>query len=196
MIVETLEILFVILTALMISYLVRHYIFTLTVLKKAKKCEKTVTEGKITYQPNVSILISARNEEKVIGRILQRMTELTYPKAKTQIIVINDASKDATGKIAEEYSRLHGYIKVIHRSKEEGGTGKAAALNVGFKHTEGEIVFCFDADYYPQTDILEELTREFVDPEVGAVQGRIIVLNEPQNSSNFNLLKACTKFEY
>ena len=66
MIVETLEILFIILTALMISYLVRHYIFTLTVLKKAKKCEKTIAEKNITYQPPVSILIPARNEEKVI----------------------------------------------------------------------------------------------------------------------------------
>jgi cellulose synthase/poly-beta-1,6-N-acetylglucosamine synthase-like glycosyltransferase len=151
------------------------------VLKKAKKCEKTISEGKTSYQPQVSILIPARNEEKVIGRILQRMTELTYPKDKTQIIVVNDASTDATGKIAEEYSRLHGYIKVIHRSEEEGGTGKAATLNVGFKRTEGEIIFCFDADYYPQTGILEELTKEFVDPRVGAVQGRIIVLNEPEN---------------
>ena len=128
----------------MISYLVRHYIFTLTVLKKAKKCEKTITEKNVVYQPRASILIPARNEEKVIGRLLQRVTELTYPKDKTQIIVVNDASTDATGRIAEENSRLHGYIKVIHRSKEEGGTGKAAALNVGFKHAEGEIIFCFD----------------------------------------------------
>jgi cellulose synthase/poly-beta-1,6-N-acetylglucosamine synthase-like glycosyltransferase len=181
LIVETLEILFVILTALMISYLVRHYIFTLAVLKKAKKYEKTVSEGNINYQPKVSILIPARNEEKVIGRILQRMTELTYPREKTQIIVVNDASTDATGKIAEECSRLNSNIKVIHRSKEEGGTGKAAALNIGFKHAEGEIIFCFDADYYPQRDILEVLMKEFADPRVGAVQGRIIVLNEPES---------------
>jgi cellulose synthase/poly-beta-1,6-N-acetylglucosamine synthase-like glycosyltransferase len=110
------------------------------------------------------------------------MTELTYPKDKTQIIVVNDASIDATGEIAEEYSRLHSYIKIIHRSKKEGGIGKAAALNVGFKHTKGEIIFCFDADYYPQRDIIEELTKEFADPKVGAVQGRIIALNEPQNT--------------
>jgi cellulose synthase/poly-beta-1,6-N-acetylglucosamine synthase-like glycosyltransferase len=181
LIVETLEILFLILAALMISYLMRHYIFTLTVLRKAKKGERSVTKGKTAYQPLVSILIPARNEERVIGRILQRMTELTYPKDKMQIIVIDDASTDATGKIAEEYSRLHSYIRVIHRSKRDGGVGKAAALNVGFRHAEGEIIFCFDADYYPQREILEELTKEFVDPKVGAVQGRIIVLNEPQN---------------
>jgi cellulose synthase/poly-beta-1,6-N-acetylglucosamine synthase-like glycosyltransferase len=98
-----------------------------------------------------------------------------------QIIVIDDASKDNTGKIADEYSRLCNYIKVIHRSKEEGRRGKAAALNAGVKYANGEIIYCFDADYYPQKDILEKLTKEFVDPKVGAVQGRVIVLNEPQN---------------
>jgi len=45
----------------------------------------------------------------------------------------------------------------------------------------GEIVLCFDADYYPQRNIVEKLVREFVDPTVGAVQGRPVVLNEAQN---------------
>lgn len=46
---------------------------------------------------------------------------------------------------------------------------------------DGEIVLCFDADYYPQRDIEEKLVKEFSDPRVGAVQGRVVVLNEPQN---------------
>jgi cellulose synthase/poly-beta-1,6-N-acetylglucosamine synthase-like glycosyltransferase len=54
-------------------------------------------------------------------------------------------------------------------------------MNAGFKHSTGEIILCFDADYYPQTDIVEKLTKEFADPKVGAVQGRVVVLNEPQN---------------
>ncbi len=181
MITEILEASFLILTALMIAYLIRHYIFTLTVLKNAQKRKENVVLGNGTYQPTVSVLIPAYNEEKVIGRILQRMTELTYPKDKLQIIVIDDASTDDTGNIAERYSKTCCYIKVVHRNEKEGRKGKASALNAGFKHAEGEIIFCFDADYYPQRDILEKLTKEFVDPKVGAVQGRVIVLNEPQN---------------
>ena len=181
MITEILETLFLILTALMIAYLIRHYIFTLTVLKNHQKRKESVTVGNVTYQPTVSILIPARNEEKVIGRILQRMTELTYPKEKLQILVIDDASTDNTEEIAKQYSRTYGYIKVIRRNEKEGGRGKASALNAGFKNANGEIVFCFDADYYPQRDILEKLTKEFADPKVGAVQGRVTVLNEPQN---------------
>jgi len=178
--IEALEVLFLLLTALMIVYLVRHYIFTLTVLRRAKQTKRS-TPLQTDYEPMVSVLIPARNEEKVIERLLQRMTELTYPKDKLQVIVIDDASSDSTGRIAEEYSSRYGFIEVLHRDKRDGGKGKASAMNAGFKRSTGEIILCFDADYYPQKDIVEKLTKEFRDPKVGAVQGRVVVLNEPQN---------------
>jgi len=110
------------------------------------------------------------------------MTQLTYPKNKMQIIVINDASTDKTGEIADRFAQNYNYIKVLHRNiNEGGGTGKTSALNAGLKLADGDIVFCFDADYYPQRDIIENLSKEFNDPKVGAVQGRVIVLNEPYN---------------
>jgi len=166
----------------MTAYLVRHYIFTLTVLNYAHKRKKTaVTTKNEAYQPPVSILIPAHNEERVIGRILQGMTKLTYPKDKTQVIVIDDGSTDNTEKIAEGYAKPHNYIEVIRRNQRDGGKGKASALNAGLKQADGEIIFCFDADYYPQRDIIEKFVAEFADPEVGAVQGRVTVLNEPQN---------------
>jgi cellulose synthase/poly-beta-1,6-N-acetylglucosamine synthase-like glycosyltransferase len=162
----------------MSAYLARHYIFTLTALYP-QKGQPHPTPNDTAYQPTVSVLIPARNEEKVIRRILQRMTELTYPKEKLEVIVIDDASTDQTSEIAEEFAKEHEYIKVVHRSPEDGGKGKPAALNHGLKYIKGEIVCCFDADYYPQRDILEKLTVCFKDPKVGAVQGRVTVLNEP-----------------
>lgn len=174
-----LDLTFISLVVVMLVYLVRHYIFTFTALYHPRS-QPQHTFFDITYQPSVSVLIPARNEERVIERLLQRMTQLTYPKEKLEIIVIDDASSDSTGEIAEKFAKRYSYIKVVHRSPEEGGRGKASALNEGLKHAEGEIVYCFDADYYPQRDILEKLTFPFVDPEVGAVQGRIRVSNEPE----------------
>lgn len=181
MILEALEAVFILLTALMIVYLIRHYVFTLTVLRRAKNAQKVDVVANAEFEPTVSILIPARDEEKVIGRLLQRMVELTYPKDKLQVIVIDDGSSDSTGRIADEYSSRYGFIEVLHREKRDGGKGKAAAMNAGFKHSTGEIILCFDADYYPQKDIVEKLAKEFADPNVGAVQGRVVVLNEPQN---------------
>jgi len=176
--ISVLHLVFVLLAMFMSAYLARHYIFTLTALYH-EGAQTHHTAQDTVYQPNVSVLIPARNEEKVIGRILQRMTELTYSKEKLEVIVIDDASTDRTGEIAEEIAKKHEYIKVVHRGIEDGGKGKPAALNYGLKHATGEIVYCFDADYYPQSDILEKLTAYFTDREVGAVQGRIVVLNEP-----------------
>ena len=163
------------------AYLVRHYIFTITVLRGADKNKKHAATDAATFEPTVTILIPAHNEEKVIGRLLQRITELTYPKDKLQVIVINDASSDQTGAIANDYQKKFPFIEVLNRDEEDGGKGKAAAMNDGFSQSIGEIVLCFDADYYPQKNIIGNLSGEFIDPKVGAVQGRVVVLNEPEN---------------
>jgi cellulose synthase/poly-beta-1,6-N-acetylglucosamine synthase-like glycosyltransferase len=174
--VTFLHLAFVFLVFVMLVYLVRHYIFSLAALYL--KGQPNYIRHGLCYRPSVSILIPARNEELVIGKLLQRMTKLTYPKNKLEVIVIDDGSTDRTGKIADDYKKMFDLIKVVHRSNEEGGKGKSEALNEGLKHASGEIVLCFDADYYPQLDIVEKLAAYFIDPEVGAVQGRVTVLNE------------------
>ena len=174
-----LSFIFILLVLIILAYLARHYIFTLAALYY-RRGQPHYTPHGLVYRPTVSVLIPAHNEEKVIGRILQRTTELTYPKDKLEIIVIDDGSTDRTGEIIEEIAREHEHIKVVHRDVDTGGKGKSAALNEGLKHATGETVFCFDADYYPQRDILEKMVAFFIDPEVGGVQGRITVLNEPE----------------
>jgi cellulose synthase/poly-beta-1,6-N-acetylglucosamine synthase-like glycosyltransferase len=179
--IEILQGLLLAFTFLVTAYLIRHYIFTLTVLRNVgKHLKQGSTEGTV-LRPTVSVMIAARNEEKVVGRILQRMSELTYPRDKVQIVVIDDASTDKTAEIVQRFSETQSHVEVLHRNEEEGGKGKAAALNAGLRLATGEIVLCFDADYYPQRDIIEQLVNEFSDPAVGAVQGRVTVLNEPLN---------------
>jgi len=168
---------FMLLVVVMLFYLVRHYVFSLTALYR-RKGQMNYTFHGLDFRPKVSILIPARNEEAVLGRLLHRITALTYPKDKLEVIIVNDSSTDDTGRVAQEFSRMYSYFKVIHRASSDGGNGKSRALNEGLKHATGEILFCFDADYYPQVDIIEKLTAYFVDPEVGAVQGRVTVLNE------------------
>jgi cellulose synthase/poly-beta-1,6-N-acetylglucosamine synthase-like glycosyltransferase len=178
--IRVLSIVFICLVALITAYLTRHYIFTLAALYHKKK-PPPYASNKTKYEPMVSVLIPARNEEQVIERILQRMTELTYPKEKFEVIVIDDASTDKTGEKAKIFAKNNNFIHVIQRDQTEGGKGKQEALNCGLKHVSGELIYCFDADYYPQRDIIEKLTECFRDPKVGAVQGRVTVLNEPDS---------------
>jgi len=174
-----LNIVFIFVVMIMLAYLIRHYIFTIVALYYHHG-QSYHTHQNMVHQPTVSVLIPAHDEERVIGRILQRMTELTYPKDKLQIIVIDDASTDRTSEITDKIAEKHESMKVVHRY-HDGGKGKSAALNEGLKYATGEIIYCFDADYYPQHDILEKLTAHFTDSQVGAVQGRVTVLNEPSN---------------
>lgn len=163
----------------MLSYMFRHYVFSFAAMKYRSEDPSAETET-LSELPFVSTLVPAHNEERVIGRLLQRLTELTYPAEKHEIIVVNDHSKDATGQIAKSYaSRYPNLIKVVNR--DFGGNGKAEALNIGLHFARGKFICCFDADYVPQTDILEKMLPYFSDPRVGVVQGRISVLNEKES---------------
>ncbi len=181
MIIGFLQAFFVIAISLTIVYLIRHYIFTITVLKQAKHHQANIIKKYNGYEPTVSLLIPAHNEEKVIGKLLQKVIEFTYPKDKLQVIVVNDASSDNTGRVADHYAKIFPFIKVIHRDKKIGGKGKASALNAGVNHATGEILLFLDADYSPLPDFVEALVANFANSKVGAVQGRPVVGNESEN---------------
>jgi len=70
-------------------------------------------------EPNVTVLITAYNEEKNIVAKLENTLSLDYPKEKLEIIVASDASEDRTDQIVREFSD-RGVI--LHRV--EGRVGK------------------------------------------------------------------------
>jgi cellulose synthase/poly-beta-1,6-N-acetylglucosamine synthase-like glycosyltransferase len=122
MLIEILEALFLVLAALTVVYMIRHFIFTLTALK-SPGTRSEADDEKSSYRPTVSVLIPACDEEHVIGRVLQRMTELTYPKDKLQVIVIDDASRDDTGKTVDQFSKQHPFIEVVRARELERSFG-------------------------------------------------------------------------
>lgn len=128
--------------------------------------------------PKVSIIVPVKNEEKVVGRLLDALLGLDYPSTKREIIVVNDESGDKTGAICSRYALLYPEIRVFNRSES---TTKAAALNFGVERSEGEIVATFDADSVPEADALLKAVKYFENPGVAAVQGRICCINANEN---------------
>jgi len=165
--------------AVMLIYAIRSFIFTLN---------RAYGEQMLYYQdilditlPTVTILIPMHNEEKVIRHSLDCMLNLDYPVDKLEIIPINDHSDDETGKIMKEYAAQH--PKLIKPFERTNGTrGKPAALNDTLEKAQGEIIIVFDADYIPPRNIVRDLAVCFMDPEVGAVMGRVIPLNIDRNA--------------
>ena len=94
LIMEIMDFLFIALTFVISGYLVRHYIFTITVLRQSKIDKVQRNTELVRYEPTVSILIPAHNEQEVIGKLLEKTVNLSYPKSKFEVIVIDDASTD------------------------------------------------------------------------------------------------------
>jgi cellulose synthase/poly-beta-1,6-N-acetylglucosamine synthase-like glycosyltransferase len=124
--------------------------------------------------PNVSILIPVKNEEKVVGRLLDALTKLDFPSSNLEVIIVEDASKDKTLEICQQYAREYSWFKVYHRDMS---SGKGDALNYAFQQSHGEIVATFDSDDIPEPQSIKKALRYFNSPQVGAVHGYHKTLN-------------------
>ena len=124
--------------------------------------------------PNVSVLVPVKNEEKVVGRLLDALVRLDYPKENLEIVVVEDESRDRTLEICKGYSAKYPWIKVFHR---DASLGKGDALNFAFHRSTGEIVATFDADDVPEEQAVKKALRYFNSPETGAVHGFHRTLN-------------------
>ncbi len=130
--------------------------------------------------PSVSILIPARNESTVIEAAISDVVAAARRLSGSwEIIVIDDASTDATAGLADRALRAAvggdgiGYGRVVNGP----GVGKAGALDTGLAFAVGEFVVMLDADSSPDSDALVHLIGPFADPTVGAVCGRMRVGN-------------------
>jgi cellulose synthase/poly-beta-1,6-N-acetylglucosamine synthase-like glycosyltransferase len=147
--------------------------------KERKKPESTIPD---TELPDVSILIPARNEEKVIGSLLERIGELDYPEEKLEILVIDDGSDDTTGEIVNICMRKNPRIRLISIPVGEGGKGKGEALNRGLNESSHEVLAVYDADNMPEKESLKFLCRALVaNPKLAAVTGKYRAYNKSAN---------------
>jgi cellulose synthase/poly-beta-1,6-N-acetylglucosamine synthase-like glycosyltransferase len=133
-----------------------------------------------TYEPSVSILVPAHNEEKTIRLKLKNLQKVVYPAEKLEIIVVNDASTDKTLDEINRFLNSHPAlnIKVLNRIER---VGKSNALNFALKHANGDVIVVSDADCFLSSDTLTKALPYLSDSNVGAVAGREILLN-PQSS--------------
>ena len=128
--------------------------------------------------PPVSILIPAHNEEIVIGRTLEAMLALDYPRDRLEILVINDGSTDATGEIVRNIAATDPRVRCYDVPRGEGGKGKSRALNLGLRQAAHPYIAVYDADNTPEPSALRYLAAQLLrHPELGAVLGKFRTVN-------------------
>jgi peptidoglycan/xylan/chitin deacetylase (PgdA/CDA1 family)/spore germination protein YaaH/GT2 family glycosyltransferase len=117
------------------------------------------------FEPTVSVIIPAWNEERVIADSVTRVLASDYPAL--QVIVADDGSKDGTSAVVR--AAFADDPRVTLLTLVNGG--KAAALNRALRDATGEIVIALDADTQFEPLTIRRLARWFADPAIGAVAG-------------------------
>lgn len=127
---------------------------------------------KSDQSPLVTILISAYNEEREIGKTIENKLKLDYPIERFEIIVISDGSSDRTEEIVRRYVETSGgKVRMLVQSPRQG---KTAALNRAVAEARGELLVFSDANSLYAHDVLRNLVRNFGDPRVGYVTGKMV----------------------
>ncbi len=146
------------------------YTLLLNVVARFRKINHTVDPD---FSPSVTVLIAAYNEGSVLKEKLENCLALDYPTELLNIIVVSDGSTDDTNVIAKQFEE-HGITAILNQVNQ----GKATALNKGMEHITTDLVVLSDANVMYQNDAIRKLVRHFADPSIGAVSGKVVLLNE------------------
>lgn len=118
------------------------------------------------YCPTVSVLISARNEERDIGWKVDETLSWKYPPNQLELLVASDASEDRTDEIAQAVDDPR--FRFFRMPKR---VGKNVALNHLCKYALGDVLFFTDANSHIDAGCLQRMVRHLADPRVGCVTG-------------------------
>jgi len=163
--------------AIMVVYAFRHWRFTWNrISARQRPYYQDLLDSEL---PPVSIIVPMHNEAAVAKKLLDSLVDSNYPRELLDVIPVDDQSGDATPALVYEYAQQYSFIQPIYNL--QGERGKAAALNRALSLAKNEIVLVFDADYTPGRDLVRELAMAFIDPEVGAVMGRVVPRNNAVN---------------
>ncbi len=132
--------------------------------------------------PAITIVISALNEERVIKERMENIANSTYPKDRYEIILVDDSSSDATGRIAKETAERLGLTCTVLRNEER--LGVARSYNRAFRHAQNPIIVTSDADVFFEKDALERIIERLEsDDTIAAVCGDLLPLDSSREET-------------
>lgn len=103
-------------------------------------------------KPLISIIVPVYKVEPYIDKCIQSILKQTYNNL--QIILVDDASPDNSGKICDKYALMDNRIEVIHKSSN---TGLSDARNIGISKAKGKYIGFVDSDDYINEEMYEDM---------------------------------------
>jgi glycosyltransferase involved in cell wall biosynthesis len=120
----------------------------------------------------VSLIVCTRNRAARLPDFLDRLTLLEPPPGGWELILVDNASTDATPDIVERFGREAPFPV---RCVSAGTPGLSRARNAGLRWARGEIIAFTDDDCYPRPDFLRALVAVFDEGSYGFVGGRTVL---------------------
>lgn len=113
----------------------------------------------------LSVIVPAYNEETTIKRVIGKVKRAKLPRGlEKEVIVVNDASTDKTGKLLKN-------IKGIRVFTHKENRGKGAAVRTGIRHAAGDIILIQDADLEYDPKYYPTLIRPIIEGKTKVVYG-------------------------
>src|SRR6266540_1701384 len=142
-----------------------HVLYPLVASLAARMRPRRVRAGDAA--PTVTVVVAAYNEEAVIGRRLDNLLALDYPRDRLELVVVSDASTDRTDERVRRFADRG--VRLIRCKRG----GKVAAQDRAVRESSGEIVAFSDANSTWAPDALRSLVRVFADPDVAYACGQL-----------------------
>lgn len=100
-----------------------------------------------------------------------------------EVLVVDSNSSDSTQEIVKDLIHHNcGSEFKMRLIYQKLRMGKASAINFALQHSEGEICIISDADTTFEKNSVTKLVENFADPLVGAVSGKLVIINDDQSS--------------
>jgi cellulose synthase/poly-beta-1,6-N-acetylglucosamine synthase-like glycosyltransferase len=124
----------------------------------------------------VSIVVPCYNAENKVGKTIEAILKLNYPKKLIEVIVVDDGSTDNSVEIIKSYIRNHKNIRLIVNTRNSGGA--AEPTNLGIKAAKYDYIAVTDDDSIPEKDALIKMLGFLQKNEkVGGVTCAVMVKN-------------------
>ncbi|MCK9159254.1 MAG: glycosyltransferase family 2 protein [Bacteroidaceae bacterium] len=128
--------------------------------------------------PDVTIFITAYNEEKVIDEKMRNCLALNYPANKLHIAWVTDGSNDHSNELLQ--TKWKDKATVLFQPERQG---KAAAMIRGIKLIKTPIVVFTDANAMINSDAVRHIILAFQDSHVGCVAGEKRVISQTKDGA-------------
>jgi biofilm PGA synthesis N-glycosyltransferase PgaC len=116
------------------------------------------------FEPEVTLLVAAYNEEDFIAEKIRNSLALDYPREKLKLLFVTDGSDDRTPEIVGQFPE----VRLMHEPER---AGKIAAVQRAMPTVDTPITIYTDANTFLNPEAVRMMVRHYADEKVGAVSG-------------------------